>query len=301
LKWHRSAYGVRRSVWPQFGIVTLAQAQPAAADASSSASVDLRDYPPSSPPNISVVGTSGSDLVSTSLPSGASGSAQSVLGTGSLGVQLQLPSTANGGLYYVQASWYDNWRVRAVSQVPTVPVMAVITLEGSIDKSFIDASNTGTEWDGAADLNFQYAIGDHVLGVDMGSDGSVPSIYAHFDSTNITSALTFSPDPTDPLSTRFSLTYAPAVDVLSSGFTDSMTATLYVEGNSPSIDAIRTFRARLQSLDPTVVLAADSGRAIASAVPEPASALLLGAGLAGVCLARRRECGPRCAFRLLVG
>jgi hypothetical protein len=278
-----------RAFWlAAIGVLSLPQAQDAAADAVSSASVKLSDYPDFSLPNSSSVSTAGSDLVSTSLPSGASGSAQSVLGTGSVGVQLQLPATTNNGLYQANASWSDNWSGTAASQGATVPILSTITLDGSIDKSFIDAFNNNTLWASAVSFDFRYEIGDHLFHVAMVSDDTVPQVLVKYDSTDLTSILTFTPDPSSPLLMHFALTYTPTLDVSSSAFSDSMTATLYVSGNGPSMDAIHTFRTELQSLDPSVVFTADSGRSIAAAVPEPTSIVLVSLGLAGIGFARRR-------------
>jgi hypothetical protein len=244
--------------------------QPALASSFSQAQVSIS--PPFPSPNISA-STLGADVVSVS-DGAATLSAQSVIATGSVGLQLDLPTGGDGNSLRASAQWADNW-TGASSLSPTVPVAATITLDGSIDSDFYNAWLNGTTWTSSFSLTFHYDAGGHTFELGIGADDTPASIRAFFDRTDITANLICTPDAADPTKTHFSMSYAsPAFAVDSSGFFDDLVLSYQGDGQPPAFDAIHTFSTRLGSTDPTVSFISDSGRAFGIPAPEPSTAVL---------------------------
>jgi hypothetical protein len=222
--------------------------------------------------------------------SGVTLSAQSDVGTGSVGLQVQLPAGGYDNTLTASATWADDWT--GSSLVTSSPIGAVITLDGSIDTDFYDAWVGGTTWTSSFSLLFRYEVDDnHTFQVAMSADDTPPSVSAFFDGTNITASLIFTPDASDPTKTHFAMSYtSPEFAVNSSGFLDVLTLSYSGDGKPPAIDAIHTFRTQLGSTDPTVSFATDSGRTFGlPTAPEPSTPQLEEVALAGIVAAGSRS------------
>ena len=267
-------------------LVALAYGQPALASSFSQAQVVISRPVPD--PQIAA-STLGSDVVSVS-NSGVTLSAQSDVATGSVGLQVQLPAGGYDNSLTASATWADDW-TGATSLNPTVPVGAVISLDGSIDTALYDAWLGGTIWNSYFSLLFRYEVGDHTFQVGMGADHEAPIIGARFDGTDITASLIFTPDAVDPTRTHFALSYAsPVFGVDTAGFFDALTLTYQSDGQPPAVDAIHTFRTQLGSPDPTVSFSTDSGRTFGlPTAPEPSAPQLEEIALAGIVAAGTRS------------
>jgi len=263
------------------GLVALGYCQPALAASFSQAQVRISNSFPNPDDSAS---TDGPNVVSVS-NSGVTLSAQSDIGSGSVGLQVEVPAGGYGNNLSSSATWSDGWT--GTSLTATSPIGAVITLDGSIDTTFYDAWVSGTNWNGYFSLLFRYEVGDdQTFQVSMAADSEAPNISAFFDRTNITANLIFTPDATDPTRTHFSMSYAtPVFAMASGGFFDALTLSYQSSGQPPSVDAIHTFRTQLGSPDPTVSFSSDSGRTFGIPAPEPSTAELEAIALAGIAVA----------------
>ncbi len=266
-------------------LVALAYCQPALATSLSQAAVRISQPFPNPDDAAS---TAGPNVVSVS-NSGVTLSAQSDIARGSVGVQVEIPTGGYDNNLSASATWSDGWT--GTSLTATSPIGAVIALDGSIDTTFYNAWVAGTNWNGYFSLLFRYEVGDdQTFQVGMSADSEAPNISARFDGTDITANLIFTPDPSDPTKTRFSMSYAtPVFAMASSGFFDALTLSYQSSGQPPSVDAIHTFRTQLGSPDPTVSFGSDSGRTFGIPAPEPSMAQLEAIALAGIAVVAVRR------------
>ena len=270
--------------------IALAYGQPSLASTFSQAQVSI-SHPFPNPST--TASTLGNDVVSVS-DSGVTLSAQSVVSTGSVGLQVEIPAGGYDNRLRASAEWADNWS-GATSLQPTVAIGAGIVLDGSIETDFYNAWVNGTIWSSSFSLSFRYEVGDDTFGVSMGADDTPAHIGAFFDGTDITANLSFTPDATDPTKTHFSMAYlSPAFSVDSGGFFEDLSLTYQGDGLAPSVDALHTFRAELGSEDPTVSFTSDSGRLFGiTTVPEPSTAQLEAIALAALAVVRRSKLRAR--------
>lgn len=219
----------------------------------------------------------------------ATGSAQSVLSTGSLGVELEMLPGSPLGIHQARADWRDTWTGGVGGG--TVPVAASFTLDGSFTTNVLPSGNERYE------LSFSYSIDDETflrfeLAARNGQPFRVDAFYVpdFSNAIDLTDLVILTPNVADPTLTDFSFAFTPIVQIRSAGFSDSMAFNIRVNGPGPmTIDSFNTARVELTSLDPGVTFTSESGRTIAT-VPEPATFAMLLSGLALLgCTGRRRE------------
>jgi len=267
------------------GIALAFYAHPVLASSFSQAQVSI--FPPYPSDTISA-STLGPEVVSVT-DGVATLSAQSVIATGSVGLQLGFPTGGDGNSMRASAQWADNW-TGASSLSPTVPIAATIALDGSVDSDFYNAWLNGTNWSSSFSLTFTYNASGHTFQLGMGADDTPAGIHATFDGADITGSLVFTPDAADPTKTHFAMSYySPAFAVDSSGFFDYLVLSYQGDGQPPGFDAIHTFSSHIGSTDPTVSFTSDSGRAFGIPAPEPSTAELAVIAIAGITLAVARR------------
>lgn len=228
---------------------------------------------------------SNSAIPATATLGNVTGRAKSVIGTGSVGVGMEMMPGSLFGFYTATADWYDYWTASGATNVG-----ATLTLSGHLSTSLL--TNSDDFWE----LSFRYAIdGNYLLSFTAFSDGGPAVFHAYSDTMDLTSSILFTPNGANPLLTDFSLSYNPTF-ATTGAFSESMTASMVVDGAGPmSIDAFNSFHSELASLDPSVTLTSEAGRSVA-AIPEPETYAMLVAGLGLLGFAARRRKQKEAAF-----
>lgn len=256
---------------------------------------------------------------SDSNPTGSSSSAESIYDAGNFATAytssgrtgVEARADFSGSTSRARAEWSDVWRPGVLVSIPLTPSVAFrYRLEGIIDPLLIDSSlpdeNTALfltfQYQFGTDQSFYFDVcydgGQCGFDVSLTSGGTTTNLFPNIVfGTNTAGQTTFLLDYYTPSTLTVPLACVTSpTDPLSCLWQDSMSATAYVsngwEVNTDHyLNFFNTFSVDLISLDPSLVLVSDGGRQSLgqpTPVPEPSTLLLLGSGLTGLAVLRKR-------------